>query len=193
MGTLDSIVRQGKALYVGLSSYNSSRTREAVEILEGLGTPCLIHQPSYSMLNRWIEDDGLLDTLEELGIGTIPFSPLAQGLLSDKYLQGVPEGSRATKGKSIREGHLSEDNLKRIKGLHGIAQKRGQSLAQMAIAWVLKDKRVTTALIGASSVAQLENSYGALGNLAFSEEELKEIDVFAQDGGINIWKLSSTS
>ena len=193
MGALDSVVRQGKALYVGLSSYNSKRTREAVEILDELGTPCLIHQPSYSMLNRWIEDDGLLDTLEDLGIGTIPFSPLAQGLLTDKYLQGIPEGSRATKGKSIREGHLSEDNLKRIKGLHEIAQGRGQSLAQMAIAWVLKDKRITTALIGASSVAQLENSYGALANLTFTEEELREIDVYAQEGGINIWKLSSTS
>lgn len=193
MGALDAIVRQGKALYVGLSSYNSKRTREAVKILDELGTPCLIHQPSYSMLNRWIEDDGLLDTLEDLGIGAIPFSPLAQGLLTDKYLQGIPEGSRATKGKSIREGHLSEDNLKRIRGLHEIAQGRGQSLAQMAIAWVLKDARVTTALIGARSVAQLENSYGALANLSFSAEELREIDVFAQEGDINIWKLSSTS
>ena len=193
MGALDSIVRQGKALYVGLSSYNSKRTREAVKILNELGTPCLIHQPSYSMLNRWIEGDGLLDTLEELGIGAIPFSPLAQGLLTDKYLNGVPAGSRATKGKSIRANHLSEENVKRIRGLNEIAGQRGQTLAQMAIAWVLRENRVTSTLIGASSVAQLEDSYGSLGNLEFSEEELKNIDVFAQDGGINIWNLSSTS
>jgi L-glyceraldehyde 3-phosphate reductase len=193
MGALDAVVRQGKALYVGLSSYNAKRTREAVAILNQLGTPCLIHQPSYSMLNRWIETDNLLDTLEELGIGVIAFSPLAQGLLTNKYLSGIPDGSRATQGKTIREGHLCEENIKRIKGLNEIAQQRGQSLAQMAIAWVLKDSRVTTALIGASSVGQLENSYGALENLVFSEEELREIDVFAQDGGINIWSLSSTS
>jgi L-glyceraldehyde 3-phosphate reductase len=193
MGALDSIVRQGKALYVGLSSYNSKRTRQAVKILNDLGTPCLIHQPSYSMLNRWIEDDGLLDTLEDLGIGTITFSPLAQGLLTNKYLDGVPDGSRATQGKTIREGHLSEDNLTRIRGLHEIATRRGQSLAQMAIAWVLRGNRVTTALIGASSVAQLENSYAALDNLAFSEDELREIDAFAQEGGINIWSRSSES
>jgi L-glyceraldehyde 3-phosphate reductase len=193
MGALDSAVRQGKALYAGLSSYNSKRTREAVNILNELGTPCLIHQPSYSMLNRWVEDDGLLDTLEEMGIGAIPFSPLAQGMLTNKYLNGIPEGSRAIQGKSIREGHLSEENIRRIKGLNEIAKERGQSLAQMAIAWVLKDHRITTALIGASSVSQLENSYGALGNLTFSEEELKKIDIFAQDGGINIWALSSSS
>lgn len=193
MGALDSIVRQGKALYVGLSSYNAKRTREAVAILNELGTPCLIHQPSYSMLNRWIETDNLLDTLEELGIGVITFSPLAQGLLTNKYLSGIPDGSRATMGKTIREGHLCEENIKRIKGLHEIAHQRGQSLAQMAIAWVLKDSRVTTALIGASSVAQLEDTYSALENLVFREEELREIDVFAQDGGINIWSLSSTS
>ena len=193
MGALDSAVKQGKALYVGLSSYNSQRTREAIAILTELGTPCLIHQPSYSMLNRWIEDDGLMDTLDELGIGLIPFSPLAQGLLTDKYLEGVPEGSRATKGKSIREGHLSDENLSRIRGLNEIARRRGQSLAQMAIGWVLKDSRVTTALIGASSVAQLENSYGALSNPGFSVEELQEIDQYAQEGGINIWELSSTS
>ncbi len=193
MGALDSAVRQGKALYVGLSSYNSKRTREAVAILKELGTPCLIHQPSYSMLNRWVETDGLLDTLEDLGIGMIAFSPLAQGLLTDKYLKGIPAGSRATQGKSIREGHLSEENIKRIQGLNEIATQRGQTLAQMAIAWVLKDHRVTTALIGASSVAQLEDNYGALSNRAFSAEELTAIDVFAQDGGINIWSLSSTS
>ena len=187
------VVRQGKALYVGLSSYNSKRTREAVAILKELGTPCLIHQPSYSMLNRWVETDGLLDTLEDLGIGMIAFSPLAQGLLTDKYLKGIPAGSRATQGKSIREGHLSEENIKRIQGLNEIATQRGQTLAQMAIAWVLKDHRVTTALIGASSVAQLEDNYGALSNRAFSAEELTAIDVFAQDGGINIWSLSSTS
>jgi len=193
MGALDAVVRQGKALYVGLSSYNSMRTREAVNILNDLGTPCLIHQPSYSMLNRWVEDDGLFDTLEELGIGAIPFSPLAQGLLTNKYLTGIPEGSRATRGVSIRDGHLSDENLRRIRGLNEIAQKRGQTLAQMAIAWVLRDKRVTTALIGASSVEQLEDSFGALDNRVFSDEELKEIDVFAKDGGVNIWALSSTS
>ncbi len=193
MGALDSAVRQGKALYAGLSSYNSRRTREAVAILRQLGTPCLIHQPSYSMLNRWVESDGLLDTLEELGIGMIPFSPLAQGLLTNKYLKGIPEGSRATQGKSIREGHLSAENIKRIQGLNEIAAQRGQTLAQMAIAWVLKDHRVTTTLIGASSVAQLEDSCGALSKPAFTKEELKAIDVFAQDGGINIWSLSSTS
>jgi len=193
MGALDSVVRQGKALYVGLSSYNSRRTREAVKILNDLGTPCLIHQPSYSMLNRWLESDGLLDTLEELGIGTIAFSPLAQGLLTSKYLGGIPKGSRALMGKSLREGHLSEENIRRIKGLNDIAGRRRQTLAQMAISWVLKDQRVTTALIGASSVAQLEDSCGALSNTTFSKEELKEIDVFAQEGDINIWKLSSTS
>lgn len=143
------------------------------------------------MLNRWIEDDGLLDTLEDLGVGAITFSPLAQGMLTNKYLQGVPEGSRATQGKTIRDGHLSEENLRRIRGLHEIAEARGQSLAQMALAWVLRDRRVTTALIGASSIAQLENSLGALENLQFSAEELKEIDVFAQEGNINIWARSS--
>ena len=193
MGALDAVVRQGKALYVGLSSYNARRTREAVQILNELGTPCLIHQPSYSMLNRWIEDDGLLDTLEELGIGAITFSPLAQGLLTDKYLTGIPSGSRATQGKTIREGHLSEQNLVRIKALHQIAERRGQTLAQMAIAWVLRDPRVTTALIGASSIAQLEDSVGALASLAFSAAELKEIDQYAKDGGINIWAASSSS
>ena len=193
MGALDHLVRQGKALYVGLSSYNSKRTREAVKILNDLGTPCLIHQPSYSMLNRWIEDDNLLDTLEELGLGAITFSPLAQGLLTDKYLQGIPQGSRATQGKTIREGHLSEENLGRIKALQQIAENRGQSLAQMAIAWVLRDPRVTTALIGASSVAQLEDSYGALDNLVFSDEELREIDAHAQEGGVNLWAASSSS
>ena len=193
MGALDSVVRQGKALYAGLSSYNSKRTREAVAILNKLGTPCLIHQPSYSMLNRWVEDDGLLDTLEDLGIGSISFSPLAQGLLTNKYLDRIPPGSRATQGKTIREGHLSEENMRRIKGLNEIAKKRGQSLAQMAISWVLRAGRVTTALIGASSVTQLEDSYGALQNLAFGDEELKEIDVYAQEGGINLWAGSSSS
>ncbi|MCG6930226.1 MAG: L-glyceraldehyde 3-phosphate reductase [Desulfofustis sp.] len=193
MGALDHIVRQGKALYVGLSSYNAKRTREAVAILNELGTPCLIHQPSYSMLNRWIEEDHLLDTLEDLGIGAITFSPLAQGLLTNKYLSGIPAGSRATQGKTIRDGHLSEENLERIRGLNGIAQRRGQSLAQMAIAWVLRDRRVTTALIGASSTAQLEDSYGALGNLSFSDDELREIDVYAREGGINLWAQSSQS
>lgn len=193
MTALDAVVRQGKALYVGLSSYNSQRTREAAKILDELGTPCLIHQPSYSMLNRWIEQDGLLDTLEDLGIGAITFSPLAQGLLTDKYLDGIPEGSRASQGKTIRDGHLSDANLERIRGLHAIARRRGQSLAQMAVAWVLRDPRVTTALIGASSVSQLEDSYGALDNLEFAAEELAEIDEFARDGGINLWARSSSS
>jgi len=193
MGALDPPVRQGKALYVGLSSYNSKRTKGAVAILKNLGTPCLIPQPSYSMLNRWIEDDGLLDTLAELGIGSIAFSPLAQGLLTNKYVDQIPAGSLATQGNTIREGHLSEENLRRIKGLNEIAQKRGPSLAQMAIAWVLRAERVTTALIGASSVAQLEDSYGALQNLAFSTEELREIDNYAQEGGINLWAASSNS
>ena len=193
MGALDSIVKQGKALYVGLSSYNAQRTREAVAILRDLGTPCLIHQPSYSMLNRWVEEDGLLDTLDDLGIGSIAFSPLAQGLLSNKYLRGVVAGSRASQGKSLAQEQLSDENLRRINGLNDIAQQRGQSLAQMAIAWVLRKQRITSALVGASSVAQLENSVGALRNLQFSDAELLQIDEFAQESGINLWALSSQS
>ena len=190
MMALDHIVRSGRALYVGISSYNTQRTREAVAILKELKTPCLIHQPSYSMINRWIEDDGLLDTLEDLGIGAIVFSPLAQGMLTDKYLKGIPEQSRAMQGKSLNKDFLNEKNLANIRALHDIAQRRNQSLAQMAIAWVLRDPRVTSALIGASSVSQLENSVAALNNRDFSEAELKEIDQYAKDADINIWAAS---
>jgi L-glyceraldehyde 3-phosphate reductase len=194
MGALDTAVRQGKALYVGISSYNAKRTREAVAILRELGTPCLIHQPSYSMLNRWIEEDKLLDTLAEEGIGCICFSPLAQGMLSDKYLSGVPADSRAGSGSgSWRPGFLSEDNLAAIRALNAIAAARGQTLAEMAIAWVLRDPRVTSALIGASRPAQIASAVKALGGTAFSTEELAAIDRHATDGGINIWRLSSSS
>lgn len=193
MGALDSIVKQGKALYVGLSSYNSQRTREAVAILKDLGTPCLIHQPSYSMLNRWLEEDGLLDTLDDLGVGSIAFSPLAQGLLTDKYLQGMNQGGRAAQGKSLSPQQLNEENLQRINNLNQIAVQRGQTLAQMAIAWVLRKQRVTSALIGASSVAQLESSVKALDNLHFSDQQLIEIDKYAIESGINLWALSSQS
>jgi L-glyceraldehyde 3-phosphate reductase len=190
MGALDQAVRQGKALYVGISSYSPAMTRRAVEILKALGTPCLIHQPSYSMLNRWIEPE-LLDTLEELGIGCIAFSPLAQGMLTDKYVNGVPEGSRATRGGTLRQNMLSEDNIARIRALNEIAAKRGQTLAQMAIAWVLRDPRITSALIGARTVEQLDNSLAALDSPEFSPDELAEIDRFAADGGINLWQASS--
>jgi L-glyceraldehyde 3-phosphate reductase len=191
MMALDHIVRSGRALYAGISSYNSLRTREAVAILKELGTPCLIHQPSYSMINRWIEDDGLLDTLEHNGIGSIVFSALAQGMLSNKYLQGVPGNSRAAQDKSLNPNFLNEETLANIQALNDIAQNRGQTLAQMAIAWVLRDPRVTTALIGASSVAQLDDSVGALDNRVFSETELSEIDRHAKDANINIWSASS--
>lgn len=193
MGALDSIVKQGKALYVGLSSYNSQRTQEALAILRDLGTPCLIHQPSYSMLNRWVEEDGLLDTLDDHGVGSIAFSPLAQGLLTDKYLKGINEGSRASQGKSLSPQQLSDENLQRINNLNLIASQRGQTLAQMAIAWVLRKQRVTSALVGASSVAQLESSVKALDNLHFSDEQLLEIDKYALESGINLWALSSQS
>ena len=192
MGALDAAVRQGKALYVGLSSYNSRRTREAAAILRGLGTPCLIHQPSYSMINRWIEEDGLLDTLEQEGIGSIVFSPLAQGMLTSKYLGGVPDGSRvAKKAPSFRDGFLSEDNLRRIAALNEIAAGRGQSLAQMAIAWVLRGGRVTSALIGASRPEQVEDCVAALKRRDFSVEELELIDRHAGEGGVNIWAASA--
>jgi L-glyceraldehyde 3-phosphate reductase len=191
MGALDTAVRQGKALYVGVSSYSPEMTRRAVDILRQLGTPCLIHQPSYSMLNRWIEG-GLLDTLEELGMGCIAFSPLAQGMLTTKYLGGVPQGSRATRGGSLRESFLSPEALARIAALNGIAQRRGQSLAQMAIAWVLRDPRVTSALIGARTVEQLDDSLAALDRLGFSPEEIAEIDTHAVDSDINLWQRSST-
>ncbi len=191
MGALDTAVRQGKALYVGVSSYSAARTAEAAAILRRLGTPCLIHQPSYSMLNRWVEEDRLLDTLEAEGIGCIAFSPLAQGMLTDKYVAGVPAGSRATAGKSLREGFIREETVARIRALNEIAKRRGQSLAQMAVAWVLRDPRVTSALIGASRVEQIADSVGALRNLSFGREEIEEIDRHAQDSGINLWAQSS--
>ena len=188
MGALVTAVHQGKALYVGISSYSPERTREAAQILKQMGVPLLIHQPSYSMLNRWIEKE-LLGTLAELGAGCIAFSALAQGLLTRKYLHGVPEKSRATEAdSSLLSQFLSPENLTRVRALHAIAESRGQSLAQMAIAWVLRDQRVTSALIGARNVAQLDDSLDALKNLAFTETELKEIDRFAQDSGIDLWK-----
>jgi L-glyceraldehyde 3-phosphate reductase len=191
MGALAQIVRQGKALYVGISSYGPERTRRAYEILRSEGVPLLIHQPSYSMLNRWIED-GLLDTLDTLGVGCIAFSPLAQGLLTNKYLNGVPENSRAQlEGSSLGKNLLSEENLGRVRALHKIAESRGQSLAQMAIAWVLRDVRVTSALIGARNVAQLDDSLDSLKKLKFSEQELQEIDKHAQEGGIDLWRAVS--
>jgi len=188
MGALVTAVQQGKALYVGISSYSPERTRQAAQILKSMGVPLLIHQPSYSMLNRWIEG-GLLATLDELGAGCIAFSPLAQGLLTNKYLKGVPENSRATaENSSLLKHFLSEENLKRVRALNEIAQQRGQTLAQLAIAWVLRDKRVTSALIGARNVEQLDNSLDALKKLDFSDAELKEIDSQAQDAGIDLWK-----
>ncbi len=193
MGALDSAVRQGKALYAGISSYSAQKTAEAAAILRSLGTPCLIHQPSYSMLNRWIEG-GLLDVLGQEGIGCIAFSPLAQGLLTDKYLNGIPSGSRATEeGGAFKPHFLSEDKLEKVRSLNGIAQRRGQSLAQMALAWTLRDHRVTSALIGASSPAQIENSVAALTKLAFTPEELAEIDRHASESGINLWAASSAT
>jgi L-glyceraldehyde 3-phosphate reductase len=190
MGALDTAVRQGKALYVGISSYSGPRTKDAIGILRELGTPLLIHQPSYSMLNRWVEED-LLDVLAAEGVGCIAFSPLAQGMLTDKYLKGVPAGSRASQGKSLSPKLLSDQNLKHIRALNRMAKARGQSLAQMALAWILRDQRVTSVLIGASSVQQLENSLGSLDNLDFTPEELAKIDTHAVEGGINLWKRSS--
>jgi L-glyceraldehyde 3-phosphate reductase len=188
MGALATAVHQGKALYVGISSYRPERTREAAQILKSMGVPLLIHQPSYSMLNRWIEK-GLLGALDELGVGCIAFSPLAQGLLTGKYLKGVPADSRATaENSSLLKDFLNEDNLKRVRALNEIAKARGQSLAQMAIAWVLRDRRVTSALIGARNVAQLEDSLDALKRLDFSDGELAEIDRHAQDSGIDLWR-----
>lgn len=191
MGALDHAMRSGKALYVGVSSYNSKRTREAAAILKQLGTPCIIHQPSYSMINRWVEEDGLLDTLSDLGIGSIVFSPLAQGMLTGKYLDGVPANSRLAKGGSLRAEFLNDQVAERIRGLAGIAEKRGQSLAQMALAWVLRGGRVTSALIGASGVSQIEEAVGALAHLDFTETELAEIDRFATDANINLWAASA--
>jgi L-glyceraldehyde 3-phosphate reductase len=192
MGALDSAVRQGKALYVGISSYSAERTREAAEILAELGTPLLIHQPSYSMLNRWIEPD-LLDALEDVGAGCIGFTALAQGLLTSKYLNGVPEGSRASRPGTIDSSMLSDDTLERIRGLDAIASDRGQSLAQMALAWALRDRRVTSLVIGASSVKQLEENVAALTNSEFTDEELSRIDDFAVDSGVDLWAESSSS
>jgi L-glyceraldehyde 3-phosphate reductase len=190
MGALDTAVRQGKALYVGISSYSPDRTAEAIQILRSLGTPLLIHQPSYSMLNRWIEPE-LLDLLAAEGVGCIAFSPLAQGLLTDKYLDGVPESSRIRRGAYFSEDLLTAENLKRVRALNQIAARRGQTLAQLALAWALRDPRVTSALIGVSSVKQLENNVAALDRLEFDAQELAEIDRHAQDGDVNIWAPSS--
>ncbi len=191
MGALDSAVRQGKALYVGISSYSGERTQQAVDILRQMGTPLLIHQPSYSMLNRWVEED-LLDVLGVNGVGCIAFSPLAQGMLTDKYLKGIPAGSRAAQGKSLDPKLLSEQALKHVRSLNRLAKARGQSLAQMALAWLLRDERVTSVLIGASSVAQLEDSLAATKNLGFTSAELTKIDRYAVDAGINLWQRSSS-
>jgi L-glyceraldehyde 3-phosphate reductase len=190
MGALDSAVRQGKALYAGISSYSPAKTREAHALLAGMGVRLLIHQPSYSMLNRWIEPE-LLDTLGELGVGCIGFSPLAQGMLTDRYLNGIPEGSRASRDGSLSQDFLSEDNLSRIRSLNEIAKGRGQTLAQLALSWTLRDERMTSTLIGASSVRQLEDNLAALDALEFTDDELAEIDRFAEESGINLWARSS--
>jgi L-glyceraldehyde 3-phosphate reductase len=192
MGALDTAVRQGKARYVGISSYGPRRTEEAVRILGELGTPLLIHQPSYSMLNRWIEDE-LLDVLDRLGVGAIVFSPLAQGLLTDRYLGGVPEDSRVRRGLAFSEEMITPENLERVRALGEIAQRRGQTLAQLAIAWALRDPRVTSALLGASSVPQLEQNVAALARLDFEPAELEEIDRYAVEGGIDLWARSSNA
>jgi L-glyceraldehyde 3-phosphate reductase len=193
MGALDSAVRSGKALYAGISSYSPQDTAKAAAILADLGTPLLIHQPSYSMLNRWIENEGLLDTLEQVGAGCIAFSPLAQGMLTGKYLDGVPEGSRAAQGKSLSSELLTEEARSRIRTLNEIAKGRGQSLAQMALAWALRDPRMTTVLIGASSVGQLEQNVAALDNLSFNDDELWAIDEHAVDSGIDLWEAPRTA
>jgi L-glyceraldehyde 3-phosphate reductase len=190
MGALATAVRSGRALYAGISSYSAEKTREAAGILRDLGTPLLIHQPSYSMLNRWIEPE-LLDTLGELGVGCIGFSPLAQGMLTDRYLQGVPDGSRASRDGSLSPKLLTDAAMEKIRGLNEIARGRGQTLAQFALAWTLRDPRMTSTLIGASSIEQLEQNLGALDNLDFTEDELAEIDRYATDADINIWAESS--
>jgi L-glyceraldehyde 3-phosphate reductase len=190
MGALDTAVRSGRALYAGISSYSPATTREAAAILRDLGTPLLIHQPSYSMLNRWIEEE-LLDTLADVGAGCIVFSPLAQGLLTDKYLNGIPEGSRASRDDSFSPDLITEQALAKVRALTEIAERRGQSLAQMALAWTLRDARVTSTLIGASSVEQLESNVAALDDLGFSEEELADIDRYATESDLNIWARSS--
>jgi len=192
MGALDTAVRSGRALYAGISSYSPEKTREAYAILRELGTPLLIHQPSYSLLNRWIEPE-LLGTLEELGVGCIGFSPLAQGMLTDKYLDGIPENSRAAENTSLSPDLLTKDTLAKIRGLNELAKSRGQSLAQMSLAWTLRDPRMTSTLIGSSSVAQLEDSLGALARLDFSDDELAQIDRYGTDSGINLWSRSSSN
>ena len=192
LGALDTAVRQGKALYAGISSYSARRTEEAIGILRDLGTPLLIHQPSYSLLNRWIEPD-LLDVLGQEGVGAIVFSPLGQGMLTGRYLDGIPEDSRAAREGSLSRSMLSDENLERIRALNEIAQRRGQTLAQLALAWTLRDPRVTSTLIGASSVAQLEDNVGALDRLDFDDDELAEIEQYAVDAGINIWERSSSA
>ena len=193
MGALDTAVRSGRALYAGISSYNSARTREAVAILGELGTPLLIHQPSYSMINRWIEDDRLLDTLEEVGVGCIAFSPLAQGLLTDRYLDGVPPDSRVATGGAMGRDMLTEDRLARVRALNEVAARRGQTLAQLALAWALRDPRMTSLVIGASSIVQLEANVGALERLDFTSDELAEIDRLATDADVNLWARSSSA
>ena len=193
MGALASAVQQGKALYAGISSYSAKKTREASALLKDMGVPCVIHQPSYSMLNRWIEED-LLDTLKEEGIGCIVFSPLAQGLLTGKYLDGVPADSRKARGvPAFRDNYLTPSNLEKIRHLADIARRRGQTLAQMALAWVLRHPQVTSALIGASRIAQLEENIAALSNLSFAPEELAEIDLWARDADLNLWAASSSA
>lgn len=187
MGALDRAVRQGKALYVGISSYSDARSKEAIAILRSLGTPLLIHQPSYSMLNRWIEER-LLDVLDEAGVGCIAFSPLAQGMLTDRYLKGIPDDSRAARQTSLSSDMLSDANLTHIRALDDLAKQRGQKLSQMALAWALRDRRVTSVLVGASSVAQLDENLDALSNLEFSSEELARIDEFAVEGHIDLWR-----
>jgi L-glyceraldehyde 3-phosphate reductase len=188
MGALDAIVRSGKALYVGISSYSADLTREAAAILADLGTPLLIHQPSYSMLNRWIETDGLLDALEDVGAGCIAFSPLAQGMLTDKYLGGIPEGSRASQGKSLDPSLISDEARHHIGALNDLAAARGQTLAQLALAWALRDRRVTSVLVGASSAEQIRANVGAVAHLAFTDDELAAIEEHAIDGGIDLWR-----
>jgi L-glyceraldehyde 3-phosphate reductase len=191
MGALDHIVRSGRALYVGISSYNSQRTREAAAILKDLGTPCVIHQPSYSILNRWVETDGLKDTLGDLGIGSIAFTPLAQGILTSKYLNGIPAGSRATQGKSLDQATITDRALASVRALNDMAQARGQTLAQMSLAWVLRGGGITSALIGASRPEQVEDCAGAIRNLDFTPEELARINAIAEEKDINLWARSA--
>jgi L-glyceraldehyde 3-phosphate reductase len=192
MGALATAIDQGKALYAGISSYSAAKTREAASILGGLGVPLLIHQPSYSLLNRWIEAE-LLDALAELGLGCICFSPLAQGLLTDRYLEGIPQGSRASRSDSLPPDQLSDETMAKVRALNEVAQGRGQTLAQLALAWTLRDPRVTSTLVGASSTEQLDQNVGALRRLDFTAEELEEIDRHATESDINIWSASSAS